>query len=177
MIQLGGKRVGIVGLGSIGLKVATRLEAFDCIISYNSRDKKTSLSYPFYANISELASNSDVLIICCALTDQTRNMVNKEVLSALGKEGVIVNVARGAIIDEKELVRCLVQGEIGGAGLDVFADEPNAPTDLFELDNVVLSPHRAVFTEESAWAVYSLVTGNLEAFFSNKPLLSPVTYN
>uniref|UniRef100_A0A2N9HHQ7 D-isomer specific 2-hydroxyacid dehydrogenase NAD-binding domain-containing protein n=1 Tax=Fagus sylvatica TaxID=28930 RepID=A0A2N9HHQ7_FAGSY len=124
--KLGGKRIGIVGLGSIGFQVAKRLEDF------------------------------------------------WEVLLALGKEGVIVNIGRGAIIDEKELVQCLVQGEIGGAGLDVFENEPNAPKELFALDNVVLAPHMAVFTPESFKALCDIMIGNLEAFFSNKPLLSPV---
>ncbi|WOH09399.1 hypothetical protein DCAR_0728856 [Daucus carota subsp. sativus] len=172
--KLGGKRVGIVGLGSIGLEVAKRLEAFGCIVSYNSRMKKPSVPFLHYANVCELALNSDVLIICCSLTEQTYHMINREVLSALGKHGFIVNIARGSIVDEKELVRCLVQGEIGGAGLDVFADEPNVPDDLFELENVVLSPHRGVFTDETMWECYELVSGNLEAFFSNKPLLTMV---
>ncbi|KAK1364459.1 Glyoxylate/hydroxypyruvate reductase HPR3 [Heracleum sosnowskyi] len=172
--KLGGKRVGIVGLGSIGLQVAKRLEAFGCIVSYNSRTKKPSVSFPHYADPRELALNSDVLVICCALTDQTYHMINKEVLSALGKQGFIVNVARGAIVDEKELVRCLVQGEIAGAGLEVFADEPNVPDVLLELNNVVLSPHRGVYTEESFWDSYELISGNLESFFCNKPLLTPV---
>nr|XP_004306883.2 PREDICTED: glyoxylate/hydroxypyruvate reductase HPR3-like [Fragaria vesca subsp. vesca] len=172
--KLGGKRVGIIGLGSIGSEVAKRLEAFGCIISYNSRREKPSLSYPFYPNVSELAANSDALIICCALTDQTHHMINKEVLALLGREGVIVNVGRGAIIDEKELVKCLVSGEIRGAGFDVFENEPQVPEELFALDNVVLSPHKAVSTLESSQSMNEMMTANLEAFFSNKPLVSPV---
>ncbi|KAF5952971.1 hypothetical protein HYC85_010915 [Camellia sinensis] len=120
------------------------------------------------------ASNCDILVICCALTDQTHHMINKQVLAALGKEGVILNIARGSIIDEKELVRCLVQGEIAGAGLDVFENEPEVPREFFAMDNVVLSPHRAVSTEESSRAKFELISGNLEAFFSNKPFLSRV---
>ncbi|KAG5231288.1 glyoxylate/hydroxypyruvate reductase [Salix suchowensis] len=171
--KLRGKRVGIVGLGGIGLEIAQRLEALGCD-SGSFKKKKTFLSYPFYSDVCQLAAHSDALIICCALTDQTRHMIDKDVFSALGKEGVIVNVGRGAIVDEKEMVRCLVHGEIAGAGLDVFENEPDVPKELFELDNVVLSPHRAVFTPESFMALCELVVGNLEAFFSNKPLLSPV---
>ncbi|TXG62748.1 hypothetical protein EZV62_009742 [Acer yangbiense] len=170
--KVGGKRVGIVGLGNIGSLVAKRLEAFGCCISYNSRKQKPSVTYPFYSNVRELAANSDVLIICCGLTDQTHHMINKEVLSALGKEGVIVNIGRGAIIDEQELVRCLVHGEIKGAGLDVFEKEPDVPKELFELDNVVLSPHCANWTGETFNDRQKYVVSNLEAFFSNKPLLS-----
>ena len=99
-------------------------------------------------------------------------MIDRNVLLRLGKEGVIVNIGRGAIINEKELVECLVKGDIGGAGLDVFENEPNVPKELSELDNVVLSPHRAVYTPESLKDLCQLVIGNLEAFFSNKPLLS-----
>ncbi|XP_050386103.1 glyoxylate/hydroxypyruvate reductase HPR3 [Argentina anserina] len=172
--KLAGKRVGIIGLGSIGSEVAKRLEAFGCIISYNSRREKTSSTYTFYSNVSELAANSDALIICCALTDQTHHMINKEVLASLGREGVIVNVARGAIIDEKELVKCLVSRKIRGAGFDVFENEPQVPEELFALDNVVLSPHTAIFTPESSESMKEVVMANLEAFFLNKPLVSPV---
>uniref|UniRef100_A0A2N9G1E8 D-isomer specific 2-hydroxyacid dehydrogenase NAD-binding domain-containing protein n=1 Tax=Fagus sylvatica TaxID=28930 RepID=A0A2N9G1E8_FAGSY len=147
--KLGGKRIGIVGLGSIGFQVAKRLEAFGCSILYNSRKEKEFVSYPFYTNVWKFYWHWG----------------RKELLSILG---------RGAIIDEKELVQCLVQGEIGGAGLDVFENEPNAPKELFALDNVVLAPHMAVFTPESFKALCDIMIGNLEAFFSNKPLLSPV---
>ncbi|KAL6124338.1 hypothetical protein ACLB2K_076851 [Fragaria x ananassa] len=171
--KIGGKTVGIVGLGNIGLGVAKRLEAFGCRVLYNSRSERPSLSYRYYSDVCELAAESDALIICCALTEQTHHMINKEVLCALGREGVIVNVGRGAIIDEKEMVRCLVRGEIAGAGLDVFENEPDVPKELFGLDNVVLSPHQAVVTPESMVGLSEVVTENLEAFFSNKPLLSP----
>ncbi|XP_058210745.1 glyoxylate/hydroxypyruvate reductase HPR3-like [Rhododendron vialii] len=172
--KLGGKRVGIVGLGSIGSEVAKRLESFGCIISYNSRMTKPSVPYTYYPTVYQLASNCDVLIICCALTDETRHIINKLVMSALGKEGIIINIARGAIINEKELVGCLARGEIAGAGLDVFENEPNVPKELSAMDNVVLLPHRAAFTEEAFFDAFRLVVDNLEAFFSNRPLLSPV---
>ncbi|KAE8662494.1 Glyoxylate/hydroxypyruvate reductase HPR3 [Hibiscus syriacus] len=172
--KLGGKRVGIVGLGSIGTEVARRLDAFGCSISYNSRSKKSLVPYTFYPNVLELAANSDVLIICCALTDETHHLINKEVLSALGSDGVIINIARGPIIDEKELVRRLVKGEIRGAGLDVFEHEPAVPAELFALDNVVMSPHCAVRTWGSFEDLRKIVIGNFEAFFSNEPLLTPV---
>ncbi|XP_010056258.2 glyoxylate/hydroxypyruvate reductase HPR3 [Eucalyptus grandis] len=172
--KLGGKRAGVVGLGRIGLEVAKRLEAFGCTVSYNSRKKKPYVLYPFYSDVRELATNCDVLVICCGLNEQTHHMINREVLLALGKEGVIVNIGRGSIIDEKEMVQLLVQGELGGAGLDVFENEPKVPEELLALDNVVLSPHTAVFTTESLSELCNLVVGNLEAFFSDKPLLSPV---
>nr|GMD32810.1 glyoxylate/hydroxypyruvate reductase HPR3-like [Ipomoea batatas] len=172
--QLGGKHVGIVGLGNIGSKVAKRLEAFGCIISYNSRQKKPAVPYTFYPNVSDLAANSNILVLCCSLTAKTRHMVNKHVLEALGKDGILINVARGAVVEEEELVRCLVRGEIGGAGLDVFENEPQVPPELLGLDNVVVNPHRGAFTVEAFREAFELVLGNLEAFFSNKPLVSPV---
>ncbi|KAK2989125.1 hypothetical protein RJ640_027199 [Escallonia rubra] len=173
-LQLGGKRVGIVGLGSIGSRIATRLEAFGCVIAYNSRNKKASVPFPYYANVHDLAASSDALIICCALSNETHHIINKDVMAALGKKGVIVNIGRGALVDEKELVQFLVRNEIGGAGLDVFENEPVVPEELYALDNVVLSPHKAVATPESFAAVQEVIIGNLEAFFSNKPLLSQV---
>ncbi|XP_030524934.1 glyoxylate/hydroxypyruvate reductase HPR3 [Rhodamnia argentea] len=168
--KLGGKRVGIVGLGNIGSHVAKRLQPFGCDIAYNSRSKKPSCPFPYYASIHDLASNSDVLILCCALTEETHHVINREVMTVLGDRGVIINVGRGSLIDEKELVQSLLQGELGGAGLDVFEDEPNMPKELFGLDNVVLSPHRAVITPESFEAMRELTISNLKAFFSNEPL-------
>nr|KJB20778.1 hypothetical protein B456_003G164500 [Gossypium raimondii] len=173
--KLGGKRVGIVGLGSIGSEVAKRLLAFGCTIAYTSRNKKQSVSFPFYANVRDLAANSDVLVLCFALTKETYHMINKDVMVALGKDGVIINVGRGSLINEKELVQCLVGGEMGGAGLDVYENEPNVPKELFGLDNVVLSPHCAVMTPESFEALDQLIVVNLKAFFSNKPLVSVVS--
>ncbi|KAJ6703667.1 GLYOXYLATE/HYDROXYPYRUVATE REDUCTASE HPR3 [Salix viminalis] len=172
--KLGAKRVGILGLGSIGSEVAKRLAAFGCSIAYFSRKKKTSVLFPYYENAIDLAANSDVLIVCCALNDETHHIVNKDVMVALGKEGVIINVGRGPLVDEKQLVEFLVRGELGGAGLDVFENEPNVPKELLERDNVVLSPHCSVATPESFEALQDVIIANLKAFFSNKPLLSPV---
>ncbi|KAI3944353.1 hypothetical protein MKW98_006514 [Papaver atlanticum] len=162
--KLSGKRVGILGLGSIGSEVAKRLVAFNCIISYTSRNKKPSVPFPYYSNVVDLASNNDILILTCDLNKETFHIVNKDVMSALGKKGIIINVGRGPLVDEKEMVRLLVQGKIGGA-------------ELFELDNVVLAAHIAWKTVESTSALHELVISNLEAFFSNKPLLSLVKYD
>ncbi|XP_076908260.1 glyoxylate/hydroxypyruvate reductase HPR3-like [Bidens hawaiensis] len=172
--KLGGRQVGIIGMGSIGLEVAKRLNAFGCIISYTSRNEKPHVKFPFCPRIHELAAKCEILIICCALTDQTRHMVDKSVMSALGRNGIIVNIARGAIVKEKDLVECLLNRELAGAGLDVFENEPDVPEELFELDNVVMTPHHAVMTEESTRDLYELAAGNLDAFFSNKPLMFEV---
>ncbi|KAK7382167.1 hypothetical protein VNO80_00905 [Phaseolus coccineus] len=165
--KLKGKRVGIVGLGKIGTAVAKRLEAFDCRIMYNSRNQKSFVSYPFYSNVVELAGNSDVLVLCCPLNEQTRHIINREVMLALGKDGFIVNVGRGALIDEKELVQCLMEGDIGGAGLDVFENEPIVPNELFAMDNVVLSPHASSFTSDGFTESCKLAAEALQVFFSS----------
>ncbi|KAK6137600.1 hypothetical protein DH2020_028657 [Rehmannia glutinosa] len=172
--DVSGKRVGIVGLGNIGSRIAKRFEAFGCTIAYNSRNIKSHATYTYYANIVDLASNIDILIVCCALTNETYHVINKDVMTALGKTGIIVNVGRGALIDENELVEFLVRGEIGGAGLDVFEHEPRVPEELLALDNVVLSPHRAAFTSDSFQALEKLVLHNLHAFFSNEPLKTEI---
>ncbi|XP_034905311.1 glyoxylate/hydroxypyruvate reductase HPR3-like [Populus alba] len=108
LFQLGGEKVGIVGLGSIGQEAAKGLEHDGCNILYNSRTKKSSVPYPCYSNACEVVANCEVLIICCELNDQTRHMISKEVLLALGKRGLIIDVGRGAVIDEEEMVRCLI---------------------------------------------------------------------
>lgn len=172
--KLGEKRIGIVGLGSIGLRVAKRLEAFGCIVQYSSRRSKPFESYKYISDVVDLAKESDVLILTCALTEETHHIINKEVMLALGKKGVIINVGRGPLIDENELVKRLIKGELGGAGLDVFENEPNVLDELLRMDNVVVSPHKAALTPECFSGTLQLAVDNLEAFFMNKPLLSPV---
>ncbi|XP_006305294.2 glyoxylate/hydroxypyruvate reductase HPR3 [Capsella rubella] len=175
--KVSGKRVGIVGFGSIGSVIAKRLEGFDCVISYNSRSEKPSIPYRYFPDILSLAANNDVLVLCCSLTEQTHHIVNREVMESLGKDGVIINVGRGSLIDEKEMIKCLVDGVIGGAGLDVFENEPAVPEELLRLDNVVLSPHSAVATQGSLDNVTEITLANLKAFFSNQPLLFQVQFD
>lgn len=172
--KLGGKRVGIIGLGNIGSLIAKRLQAFGCIVHYNSRRPKASVSYRYFPSVQDLAAESDVLVVACALNEDTRHVVNRHVLEALGKHGVVVNVGRGANVDTPELVAALQEGRIAGAGLDVFEDEPKVPPELLAMDNVVLTPHVAVLTAESRAHLRDNTIGNLEAFFSGKPLLTQV---
>ncbi|CAO2041733.1 unnamed protein product [Urochloa humidicola] len=172
--KLSGKRVGIIGLGSIGSLIAKRLDAFGCVVSYHSRAPKASVPYRYFPDAAALAAASDALVVACALNVPTRRIVGRRVLDALGPGGVVVNVARGGNVDEQELVGALLEGRIAGAGLDVFEDEPHVPPELRAMDNVVLTPHDAAFTEESAADLRELMIGNLEAFFAGKPLLTPV---
>lgn len=173
-LQLSKKKVGIVGLGSIGSLVAKRLEPFGCIISYNSRSLKPGVPYLYHTDILSLAADNDVLILCCSLTDETQHIVNREVMETLGKYGVIINIGRGGLMDEKEMVKCLMEGMIWGVGLDVFENEPEVPEELFSLENVVLSPHSAGMTLGSLGNVTEFVLTNLKAFFSDQPLIFPV---
>jgi len=173
-LQFSGKRVAILGLGRIGLAVAKRAEAFGCSISYHSRSEKPFPNYKFYADVVDLAANCDVLIVACSLNAETYHIVNREVIDALGPEGVLINIGRGAHVDEPELVSALVEKRLGGAGLDVYEKEPFAPEQLLDLDNVVLAPHVGSDTEETCRAMADLVLGNLEAHASNKQLLTPV---
>ncbi|KAK3159655.1 hypothetical protein QOZ80_1BG0049410 [Eleusine coracana subsp. coracana] len=172
--RFSGKKVGIIGLGRIGLAIAKRVEAFDCPVNYYQRTKQAYPNYTYYPSVVELAANSDVLVVACPLNANTRHIVNREVMEALGPKGVLINIGRGPHVDEPEMVSALLDGRLGGAGLDVFEDEPNVPEALFALDNVVLVPHVGSATHETRTAMADLVLGNLEAHVLNKPLLTPV---
>lgn len=166
--------MGIIGLGRIGMAVAKRAEAFDCPISYHSRSEKPGTNYKYYSTVVDLAANCQVLVVACALTPETHHIVNREVMDALGPKGVLINIGRGPHVDEAELVKALVEGRLGGAGIDVFEQEPHVPEELFDLENVVLLPHVGSGTVETRKAMADLVLGNLEAHCTNKPLLTPV---
>ncbi|CAK9174598.1 unnamed protein product [Ilex paraguariensis] len=172
--KFSGKSVGIIGLGRIGSAIARRAEAFGCPISYYSRSKKPHTDYKYYSNIIDLAANCEILIVACALTEETRHIVNRDVIDALGPKGILINIGRGPHVDETELVSALLEQRLGGAGLDVYVNEPEVPEVLFVLDNVVLLPHVGSDTVETSRAMADLVIGNLEALFLNKPLLTPV---
>jgi hydroxypyruvate reductase 2 len=156
------------------MAVAKRAEAFSCPICYYSRTEKPDTNYKYYPNVVELASNCNILVVACPLTEETRHIVNREVINALGPKGVLINVGRGPHVDEPELVSALVEGRLGGAGLDVYEHEPEVPEELFGLENVVLLPHVGSGTVETREAMADLVLGNLEAHFLNKPLLTPL---
>jgi len=155
------------------LLIAKRLEAFGCVVYDNSRRPKDSVSYKYFSNVHHLASESDILVVACALNKETRHIVNKDVLEALGKDGIVINIGRGANIDEAALVGALTEGRIAGAGLEVFENEPKVPVELLSMDNVVLTPHSAVFTAESRSDLCEHLICNLEAFFAGKPLITP----
>jgi len=169
-----GKRVGILGMGRIGKEIGKRAEAMNNTVAYHSRRPVADVAYKHYPDLVELAKNSDFLIIIIPATPQTNKIVNKAVIEALGPEGILVNVARGAVVDEDALVAALVSGKLGGAGLDVFANEPQVPEVLFGLDNVVLQSHIGSATYETRRAMSQLVLDNLDAHFAGKPLLTEI---
>jgi lactate dehydrogenase-like 2-hydroxyacid dehydrogenase len=170
-----GRRVGILGLGRIGRAIAHRLEGFDCAISYHSRNQVAEVDYAYASSPARLADHVEVLIIAIPGGAGTTGLVDREVLDRLGPEGIVVNVARGSVVDEAELVKALLEGRLGGAALDVFQDEPRIPPELLALDNVVLLPHLGSATRETRTAMRELVLGNLDSFLERGQLLTPVT--
>ncbi|PWC76309.1 2-hydroxyacid dehydrogenase [Azospirillum sp. TSH64] len=167
--KVSGKRLGVLGLGRIGEAIAKRAEAFGMTIAYTNRKPRDGVSYRFVSSPVDLARESDILMVAASAGPDARNMVGRAVLDALGPDGLLVNVARGSVVDEPELLAALTEGRIGGAALDVFADEPNVPEGFYGLGNVVLQPHQASATVETRMAMGQLVLDNLEAFFAGRP--------
>jgi len=167
--KLGGRTVGILGLGRIGKAIALRVTAMGMQVAYTGRQPQ-DVPYRFIADLESLAAAAEFLVVACPGGVATKNIVNAEVLAALGKKGTIVNIARGSIIDEHALVKALADGTIKAAGLDVFADEPNIPPALLAMDNVVLLPHVGSATHETRKAMGDLCKANLDAWFAGKPL-------
>ena len=171
--KVSGKRLGIVGMGRIGKVIARRAAAFDMAISYHTR-KPADVPYRHVPDLVTLAREVDFLIVIVPGGPGTRGLIGAEVIAALGPEGILVNVSRGSVVDEPALVAALVSGRLGGAGLDVFADEPNVPDALLGLDNVVLAPHVGSGTEETRGAMADLVVANLRAHLDGRPLVTRV---
>jgi lactate dehydrogenase-like 2-hydroxyacid dehydrogenase len=168
--KLGGRKIGILGLGRIGKAIAHRLTAMGISIAYTGRQAQPDVPYRFVPDLVALAAESDVLIVACPGGAATKHLVDAKVIAALGRKGTLVNIARGSIVDESALVAALQDGSLGGAGLDVFADEPRVPPALFAMDNVVLLPHVGSATRETRGAMGDLCKANLDAWFAGKPL-------
>lgn len=170
-----GKRVGIYGLGRIGKAIARRCAAFDMHIAYYGRHKQDGVDYKYYDDLATMAANVDYLILSCPGGADTKYTVNHTVLTALGETGYLINVARGSVVNELDLVQALYNKVIAGAGLDVFENEPVVPTELKTLDNVVLLPHIGTATIETRDAMADLVVKNLLAYADGKAVLTPIT--
>ncbi|HKN10925.1 MAG TPA: NAD(P)-dependent oxidoreductase, partial [Pseudomonadota bacterium] len=169
--KLAGRKVGILGLGRIGKAIAARVAAMGMKVAYTGR-KPQNVPYEYVRDLKALAAGVDFLVVACPGGEDTRNIVNAEVLAALGKKGTLVNIARGSIVDEPALVAALKAGVIKGAGLDVFANEPHIAPELMTMDNVVLLPHVGSATRETRQAMGDLCKANLDAYFSGRGVLT-----
>ncbi len=170
---LAGKRAGIAGMGRIGQDLAKRLEPFKVDIAYSGPSKK-SLAYTYYSDVQGLAKACDILFLACPATPDTDKMINTDVLEALGPSGYLINIARGSVVNEDDLLDALQHKKIAGAALDVYENEPNPNSAFLDLDNVLLTPHIGSATSETRIAMTQLAVDNLEAFFKQQPLPSEV---
>lgn len=165
-----GRTIGIFGLGKIGQAIARRAASFGGEILYTARHAKPELPWRFVPDIAALAQASDVLILAAPGGAETERSVDAAVLERLGRGGVLINIARGSLVDEAALIAALEQGVIAGAGLDVFADEPRVPDALKAMPHVVLAPHQGSATIEARAAMEALVLANLDAHFAGEVL-------
>lgn len=172
--RVSGKKLGIVGLGRIGEAIARRGLGFDMEVAYHNRRARSDVPYKFVNTLVDLASWSDFLVIATVGGASTRGLINEPVLRALGPKGILVNIARGSVIDESAMVRVLAEGALGGAGLDVFDKEPKVPDELKTMKNVVLMPHVASATHETRRAMTDCLLTNLSAFFANGKVITPI---
>ena len=168
------RSVGIVGLGRIGKAIAKRLEAFGLTIAYHGRNEQADIRHRYYRDLSAMARDVDVLMCVAPGGPETKHLVNADVLRALGPDGVVINVGRGSVVDERALIAALKNKTILTAGLDVFEDEPRVPQELIDMDHVVLLPHVGSASVHTRNAMGQLVVDNLVAWFSGKGPLTPV---
>jgi lactate dehydrogenase-like 2-hydroxyacid dehydrogenase len=172
--ELNGKTLGILGLGRIGKEIARRATVMKMRVVYFGRHQQPDQPYPYYANLVEMARDSDWLLAIAPGGKETNKIISRDVLAALGPEGMLVNMARGSLLDYEALIELLQNGGLAGAALDVFEKEPNVPEALIGMDNVVLSPHQGSKTVETRNAMGQLLVDNLAAHFAGRPLLTPV---
>ena len=168
------RTVGLVGMGRIGQAIARRLDAMRVPVVYHSRRPAPDIPYQHYPNLLDMARQVEVLLVITPGGAQTRNLINAEVLAALGSEGILINMARGSVVDEPALIKALQQGTILSAGLDVYAREPHVPPELIAMDNVVLFPHLGSASVTTRQRMDQLVVDNLLAWAAGKPPLTPV---
>jgi lactate dehydrogenase-like 2-hydroxyacid dehydrogenase len=171
--SLKGSRLGIVGLGSIGTAIAHRAQAMGVQISYWNRSPKKA-EWPHSPDVKTLAEQSDHLVVTVAGGPGTRALISREVIDALGPEGLLINISRGSVVDQDAMIAALRDGRLGHAALDVYAQEPTQEPSLVSLPNVTLYPHHASGTVETRDAMAQLVVDNLAAFYAGKPLLTAV---
>ena len=168
------RKVGMVGMGAIGQAIARRLDAFGVPVVYHTRTQRSELAYRHYPNLIDMARDVDTLMVIVPGGASTRNMINAEILDALGPDGIVINMARGSVIDEPALIKALADKRIMAAGLDVFAKEPQVPAELIAMDNVVLLPHVGSASVHTRDKMDQLVVDNIAAWAAGEPPLTPV---
>jgi lactate dehydrogenase-like 2-hydroxyacid dehydrogenase len=166
--------MGIVGMGRIGQAIAQRALAFNMSVAYTARSAKANIPHAYYPSATALAAESDYLVVITPGGEGTRKLINAAVLKALGTKGILVNVARGSVVDEAALIEALQNGVIGGAGLDVFEAEPNVPEALRAMPHVVLAPHIGSATSQTRQAMADLAFNNLKSHFDGHAVHTPV---
>jgi len=169
------RTVGMVGMGRIGQAIARRLDAFRVPVVYHTRRPNADVAYKHYPSLLDMARDADVLMVIVPGGAETRNLINAGVLEALGPKGILINVARGSVVDEPALVAALREKKIFAAGLDVFVNEPTVPKELMEMENVVLFPHLGSASVYTRAAMDQLVVDNLLSWVSGKGPLTPVS--
>ena len=172
--RVSGKKLGVVGLGRIGHAIARRGYGFDMEIGYHNRSKRSDVDYTYFDSLVELAKWCDFMVVATVGGPSTKHLINDKVLRALGSKGMIVNIARGPVIDENAMVKALLDGALGGAGLDVFEHEPKVPDAMKQMDNVVLMPHVASATYETRAQMSRLVLENVDAYLSTGKVITPI---
>ena len=168
------RTVGIIGLGRIGKAIARRLDAMLVPVVYHGRTRQPDVSYRYYDNLVAMARDADVLLAVAPGGPGTRNIINAAVLDALGPDGIVINMARGSLVDEPALIKALQDKKIFSAGLDVYVDEPKVPAELLAMDNVVLFPHVGSASVHTRDRMDQLVVDNIAAWAAGKPPLTPV---
>ncbi len=168
--EVRGKTCGIVGMGRIGHEIARRAASFGMKTCYFGPRRKDDLPYAYYSDLEAMAREADCLVVACALTPATRNLIDARILAALGAAGYLVNISRGTIVDESALVSALAGQQIAGAALDVFANEPHVPAELLHMDNVVLAPHMGTSTREVREGRGAMLLHDVRAHFAGEAL-------
>ena len=161
-------------MGRIGRAIGRRLEAFGVPVVYHSRNPQAGVSYKYYPKLVDMARDVDVLMVIVPGGAATKNLIDAEVLKALGPDGVLINMARGSVVDEQALIKALKDRTIMSAGLDVFVNEPQVPQELIEMDHIVLFPHLGSASVATRRAMDQLVVDNLKSWFSGKGPVTPV---
>ncbi|MCH4225307.1 MAG: 2-hydroxyacid dehydrogenase [Alcaligenes faecalis] len=173
--RVSGKKLGIVGLGRIGQTIARRASGFDMELRYHNRRPRRDVPWHYEPSLIELAHWADFMVIAAVGGDETRGLINIDVLNALGPKGILVNIARGSVVDESALIAALQEGRLGAAGLDVFENEPQVPQALRDLKQVVLAPHTASATHETRQAMLSLALDNILQYQKTGKVLTLLT--